>query len=110
MDETKVCYCNGGEISPQCDIHGHHAAEVSVISDEFADYWGINPNLANEVYGHMWDDYTFERLPILRQRWSENMALCESKEDRKALKKTMGYAMWQVLELLATIEHFRSKQ
>jgi hypothetical protein len=48
-------------------------------------------------------------LPILRQRWSENMALCESEEDRKALKKTMGYAMWQVLELLATVEHFKSK-
>jgi hypothetical protein len=78
-------------------------------TEAFADCWDINPNLANEVYGHMWDDYTFERLPILRQRWSENMALCESEEDRKALKKTMGYAMWQVLELLATVEHFKSK-
>jgi hypothetical protein len=41
----------------------------------------------------MWDDYTLERLPVLRQRWSENMALCESEEERQALKQTMGYTL-----------------
>jgi hypothetical protein len=69
----------------------------------------MNPDVAAEVYGHMWDDYTLERLPVLRQRWSENMALCESEEDRQALKQTMGYTMWQALELLVTVEHLRSK-
>jgi hypothetical protein len=71
--------------------------------------WGMNPDVAAEVYGHMWDDYTLERLTVLRQRWSEKMAVCESEEDREALRQTTGYTMWQALELLAIIEHLRSK-
>jgi hypothetical protein len=70
----------------------------------FADYWGMDPDIVADVYGHMWDDYTLEGLPVLRERWADTFALCESEEERESLKNSIGYQMWQVLEILAPLE------
>lgn len=67
----------------------------------FADALGIDRDIAIEVFGGMWDDYTLEGLPRLRERWGDMLAQCATDEDRAHVEGMIGYKMWRLLEDIA---------